>query len=333
LSNLEILTQPFVEELRSGERRPRALWRLLACGLLFFVASAFFTVPVLLVSVGAGALGGEGVQPPQGDLLLVSSVASLLAALVTLWLAGRFLDRRPLRDFGLRLDRGWWLDLGFGLALGATLMTAIFIVELGMGWVTVTGGFETGGSPFPLAILGPVVLFLCVGIYEELLFRGYGIKNVSEGLGGVIGTRGAIITAWLLTSVLFSLLHIPNPNSTLASTTNIGLAGLMLGAGYVLSGRLAIPIGLHITWNFFQASVYGFPVSGLDSGRASFVSVEQGGPEAWTGGTFGPEAGLLTVFATLIGVALIWLWLRLRGGKPGLHLPLAARPGNHEASK
>jgi uncharacterized protein len=149
----------------------------------------------------------------------------------------------------------------------------------------------------------------------------------------VIGTRGAIITAWLLTSVLFSLLHIPNPNSTLVSTTNIGLAGLMLGAGYVLSGRLAIPIGLHITWNFFQASVYGFPVSGLDSGRASFVSVEQGGPEAWTGGTFGPEAGLLTVFATLIGVALIWLWLRLRGGKPGLHLPLAARPGNHEASK
>lgn len=333
MNRLEILTQPFVELLQSGERRLRSLWRILACGLLFFVASAFFTVPVLLVSVGAGALGGEGVQPPQGDLLLVSSVASLLAALVTLWVAGRFLDRRPIRDFGLRLDRGWWLDLGFGLALGAALMTAIFIVELGMGWVTVTGGFETGGSPFPLAILGPVVLFLCVGIYEELLFRGYGIKNVSEGLGGVIGPRSAIVVAWILTSVLFSLLHIPNPNSTLVSTTNIALAGLMLGAGYVLSGRLAIPIGLHITWNFFQASVYGFPVSGLDSGRASFVSVEQGGPEAWTGGTFGPEAGLLTVFATLIGVALIWLWLRLRGGKPGLHLPLAARPGDQDAGR
>lgn len=333
MNRLEILTQPFVERLQSGERRLRSLWRILACGLLFFVASAFFTVPVLLISVGAGALGGEGVRPPQGDLLLVSSVASLLAALVTLWVAGRFLDRRPIRDFGLRLDRGWWLDLGFGLALGAALMTAIFIVELGMGWVTVTGGFETGGSPFPRAILGPVVLFLCVGIYEELLFRGYGIKNVSEGLGGVIGPRSAIFVAWILTSVLFSLLHIPNPNSTLVSTTNIALAGLMLGAGYVLSGRLAIPIGLHITWNFFQASVYGFPVSGLDSGRASFVSVEQGGPEAWTGGTFGPEAGLLTVFATLIGVALIWLWLLLRGGKPGLHLPLAARPGDQDAGQ
>lgn len=330
MNRLEILTQPFVETLRNGERRPRALWRVLACGLLFFVASAFFTVPVLLVSVGAGALGGEGAQPPRGDLLLVSSVSSLLAALVTLWVAGRFLDRRPVRDFGLRLTRGWWLDLGFGLALGAVLMTTIFLIELGLGWVTVTGGFEAGagGAPFALAILGPVVLFLCVGIYEELLFRGYGVKNVSEGLGGVIGARGAIITAWALTSVLFSLLHIPNPNSTLVSTTNIALAGLMLGAGYILSGRLAIPIGLHITWNFFQASVYGFPVSGLDSARASFVSIEQGGPEAWTGGPFGPEAGLLTVFATLIGIAMTWLWLRLRSGKPGLHLPLAARPGD-----
>lgn len=330
---MEILTQPFVEELASGQRRPRALWRVLAQYVLFVVASAFFTVPVLLVSAGAGALGGEGAQPPPQNLLLLSSVASLLAALVALWIGGRFLDRRPFRDFGLRLGRGWWLDLGFGLALGAALMTAIFLVELGMGWVTVTGSFETGGSSFPLAILGPVVLFVCVGIYEELLFRGYQIKNISEGLGGVIGPRGAIVAAWILTSVLFSFLHIPNPNSTLVSTTNIALAGLMLGAGYVLSGQLAIPIGLHITWNFFQASVYGFPVSGLESARASFVSVQQGGPEAWTGGPFGPEAGLLTVFATLAGIALISLWVRLRGGKAGLHLPLAVRPGDPGAER
>lgn len=335
MSGLDILTRPFVEELDSGERRPRALWRILAQYALFFAASAFFTVPVLLVSVGAGALGGGGIQAPQEDLLLISSVASLFAALVTLWIGGRLLDRRPLRDFGLKLGRGWWLDLGFGLTLGAALMTAIFLVEVGMGWVSVTGGFEAGagGAPFWLAILGPVALFVCVGVYEELLFRGYQIKNISEGLGGVIGPRGAIVVAWILTSAMFSLLHIPNPNSTLTSTINIALAGLMLGAGYVLSGQLAIPIGLHITWNFFQASVYGFPVSGLDSARASFVSVEQGGPEAWTGGPFGPEAGLLTVFATLTGIALISLWLRLRGGKAGLHLPLAARPNGRETER
>jgi membrane protease YdiL (CAAX protease family) len=335
---LEILTQPFVEELENGARRPRALWRILIQLVLFLVVSALLTVPLVLLSSGvasisgAGAPGGGSSGLTESDLLLISSVASLLATLLAVWAAGRFLDRRRLRDFGLRLNRGWWLDLGFGLALGAALMAVIFLIELGAGWVKVTGGFETssaGGAPFSLAILGPVVMFVCVGVYEELLSRGYQIKNISEGLGGVIGPRAAIVTAWILTSSVFGLLHIPNPNSTLLSTVNITLAGLMLGAGYVLGGSLAIPIGLHITWNFFQASVFGFPVSGLDSGRASFLSIQQSGPESWTGGPFGPEAGLLTVFTTLIGTALILLWVRLRNGKSGLHLPLAARPGDH----
>ncbi|WP_235401382.1 CPBP family intramembrane glutamic endopeptidase [Rubrobacter aplysinae] len=335
MSRQEILTQPFVEELENGRRRPRALWRILAQLVLFLVASAFLTAPLVLVFAAMGAPGGGSPQPSGGGLLLISSVASLLAALLAVWAAGRFLDRRRLRDYGLRLNRGWWLDLGFGLALGAALMTAIFLIELGMGWVSVTGGFATGspgGAPFWLAILGPVATFVCVGVYEELLTRGYQLKNISEGLGGVIGPRTAILTAWILTSSVFGLLHLPNPNSTLLSTVNIALAGLMLGAGYILGGSLAIPIGLHITWNFFQAGVFGFPVSGLDSGRASFLAVEQGGPEAWTGGPFGPEAGLLTVFATLLGVLLISLWMRLRNGKVGLHLPLAARPGDHASN-
>lgn len=333
MSSLDILTQPFIEELQSGERRPRALWRVLAQYVLFLVASVLFTLPVLLVSFGTQVLGGEGLQPPQGDLLLVSSIASLFAALGALWVGGRFLDRRSIKDFGLRLDRGWWLDLGFGLTLGAALMTGIFLVEVGMGWVSVTGGFETGGAPFWLAILGPVVMFLCVGIYEELISRGYQIKNISEGLGGVIGPRTAIVAAWILTSAVFGLLHIPNPSSTVLSTVNIALAGLMLGAGYVVRGQLSIPIGLHITWNFFQASVYGFPVSGLNSSQASFLSIEQSGPEAWTGGPFGPEAGLLTVFATVIGTALILLWVRVRSGRSGLYLPLAARPGDRKSGR
>jgi hypothetical protein len=65
----------------------------------------------------------------------------------------------------------------------------------------------------------------------------------------------------------------------------------MLGFGYVLSGQLAIPIGLHLTWNFFQNAVYGLPVSGFETFGASFLSTEQVGPDLWTGGSFGPEGG------------------------------------------
>lgn len=331
---IEVLTQPFVEELADGRRRPRALWRILAQYVIFFALTVVLLVPAtLLLFALRGFQGGALQAGGSGGVMLASVVASLLAAFATLWLAGRFLDRRRFADYGLRLDGGWWLDLGFGLALGAALMAAIFVVQLSMGWVSVTGTLQSGpGAPFWISILTPVALFLCVGIYEELIFRGYQIKNASEGLGGLIGPRAAILVAWLITSSMFAVAHIPNPNSTLVSTTNIALAGLMLGAGYVLTGKLAIPIGLHISWNLFQASVFGFPVSGLDASRATFIDIQQSGPEVWTGGEFGPEAGLLTIFATVLGVISTLLWTKLRGEGASLHLPLAERPAGSAAT-
>lgn len=319
--------------------RPRALWRLLA------QFAAFLTITSLLSGVlttawlaaGSGSLGGAagaaGVSPA---VFFIGSLASLLAILASLWLAGRFLDRRPIRDFGLRLSGGWLMDLLFGMLLGALLMTGIFLIQRSAGWISVTGVFETvePGVPFALAMLLPVGVFLCVGIYEELLSRGYQIRNVAEGLNyPAVGPRAAVIAAWVLSSSVFGALHLFNPNASLLSTFNIALAGLMLGAGYVLTGELAIPIGLHITWNFFQGNVYGFPVSGLSPIGATFLTTEPSGPKIWTGGAFGPEAGLLGLAAMLSGILLITLWVRLRNGKVAIHIPLAEGPRRYPASE
>jgi hypothetical protein len=112
------------------------------------------------------------------------------------------------------------------------------------------------------------------------------------------------------------------------STLSITFAGLLLGTGYVLTGRLAIPTGLHITWNFFQGNIFGFPVSGLEPLGATFISIEQGGPTLFTGGAFGPEAGLLDPAATIVGSLLIWLWVRARSGDGRLELSIAESPSD-----
>ena len=324
---------PFVEE---GTGRLRALWRLAiqywAYWELVQILLSLLAVTWLLEgSAGRTASGGPVASVISYSPVpsLVSGVASLLAAILTVWLAGRFLDRRPFSAFGLRLGAGWWLDLLFGMALGALLMTAVFLVELGLGWVTVTGAFETygTGAPFAVAILVPTAAFLCTGFYEEMIFRGYQLKNAAEGLNyPALGPGGAVMIAWLLSSVFFGVLHAGNPNATPISTFNIILAGLMLGFGYVLSGELAIPIGLHITWNLFQGAIYGFPVSGLEPSGATLLATEQSGPELWTGGSFGPEGGLLIPAVMLLGMSLVALWIRLRIGKVSLHTPIAESP-------
>jgi membrane protease YdiL (CAAX protease family) len=326
---------PFFEE---GTGRFRALWRLVFQYWVNRVAVPLFAnlllVAWLLPRPGAeGASGGGlGASVLAGSpvLPLISSVAGLAGAVLSVWLAVRFLDRRPFGDLGFRLDRGWWLDLLFGLALGALLMTTIFLVESGLGWISVAGTFETTGTgaPFALSILLPVAAFVCVGFYEETVSRGYQLRNAAEGLNyPALGPRGAVVVAWVLSSIFFGALHAGNPNATPLSTFNIILAGLMLGFGYVLSGQLAIPIGLHVTWNLFQNAVYGLPVSGFGTFGASFLSTEQAGPDLWTGGSFGPAGGLLASAAMLLGVLLTALWVRLRTGKVSLHLPISEGRG------
>lgn len=191
-------------------------------------------------------------------------------------------------------------------------MTLIFLVELAASWITISETFYSANSsqPFLVAILLPVLLFLIVGIAEELMFRGYLLLNLAEGFNfRIIGSRRALIFSWLLTSALFGFAHFIKPNATVTSSVNIALIGMWLGLGYVLTGSLAIPIGIHITWNFFQGNVFGFPVSGGKDFSTTFVVTEQGGPELWTGGAFGPEAGLLGLLALVLGVLLVVAWV------------------------
>ncbi len=182
--------------------------------------------------------------------------------------------------------------------------------------------FTDGGNSFAAALLTPIVLFICVGIQEEITTRGYLLRNLAEGLHGLrIPPRAALIIAYLASSVLFGLLHTGNPHASAISTLNLVFAGLFLGLPFVLTGEMAISIGLHMAWNFFQGNVFGFPVSGTFSGP-SFIAIQQSGPQWATGGDFGPEAGLIGLLAMLLGSLIIFARLRARAPL-ALHQQLA----------
>ena len=116
------------------QRRVRALWRLLLQGLLFLVLATILSGLALLAGLSIAITSGRAMPSPAdpgfaikltelaiGDPFVgvLFMLASFVSIFVSVWAAGKVLDRRPLADFGFHFSRRWWADLGFGLGLGA----------------------------------------------------------------------------------------------------------------------------------------------------------------------------------------------------------------------
>jgi len=309
------------------ERRLRAFWRLGIHTLVVFVLTGLFTVGLMFLAVLFDVATGTNLQDViagTGPIQLMESpwvtmviapLATFLGVMSATFLVGRWIDCRRFKNFGICFSKDWWRDFAFGLGLGALLMGLIFL----LGWLTgslrVTGFFvvlnQDGG--FVVGLIQSLFFFVLVGIYEELLSRGYHLINLAEGFNHpLIGKRWALVMAYVFSSLVFGVLHLGNPNATWVSAVNITLAGLFLGLGMVLTGSLAIPIGLHITWNFFQGNVFGFAVSGIQTG-VTVIATETIGNTWLVGDAFGPESGLLSLIAMVLGCCLTVVWLRRKG--------------------
>jgi len=278
--------------LSPDEPRLRAGWRLLIQTVLMFVFGAILFIP-------AGLLGYNG------GSLLVDQILNLILTTGSIYVARRWLDKKSFESLGLKLSRQTWIDLMLGIGITFVQFVFIFAVMLGLGWLTFEG-FAWQFDPLGTVIKGVLtffVVFLFVGWNEELLSRGYHLQTIASGLNLFWGV--------VISSAVFGLLHLGNPNATWVSAAGIFFAGIFLAYGYVRTKQLWLPIGLHIGWNFFEGVVFGFPVSGLDIYAVTRIEVT--GPELWTGGAFGPEAGLIVLPSLLLGAGLIYWFTRNRG--------------------
>lgn len=300
------------------ERRLRAPWRLLIVTGIWF---AILTASTTLFSVPR-----ERTHSPLRWTFYFVMIGVFAVGLV--WTAGRVLDRRYFTEFGVKMNREWWIDFGFGLALGAVLVSTIFAIELIGGYITIVGMFQTAGPetsvPFAITFLSVAVLYAVIGIEEELAYRGYILTNAAEGFNDWNGLTPtlAIVLAAIFSSILFGFSHLPNQNASVAGVLGIAIGGLIIATAFVLTGELAIPIGVHIAWNIFMGAVFGFPTSGLDYGVHLF-ELRSTGPSFVTGGAFGPEAGILLIGVCTLGLVALLGWLRVRYGSIQIQTSIA----------
>lgn len=266
-----ILARIFVSP---DEPRLRAGWRLFLQVILLFVFG-------IVVSIIAGFIGFID----ETATSISNQIFNFIVITGSVYVARRWLDKRSFESLGLTLNVQTLFDVMAGIGITFLQMGFIYITMSAPGWLTFEG-FAWEFDPIDVVItsvLTSFVVFIFVGWNEELLSRGYHLQTIASGTNLFWGI--------MISSAVFGLLHIFNPNATWISAAGIFLAGIYLGYGYIRTKQLWLSIGLHIGWNFFEGVVFGFPVSGLDIYTLTRIQVH--GPEIWTGGAFGPEAGLI----------------------------------------
>lgn len=260
-----------------------------------FIGGGFFLMVALAVT-GATLTGGLG-SGTGPKLLLLQTVSGLAAFGFLTWLIG-------IRLLGLSLTDLRWAPRRLalpGLAGGLVLGAAPAALAVGLSLVAGGASFlpDDGGVGAYLRQVGLTALMLAPAAFlEEIMFRGVGQVVLARPLGRM--------RAVVLLSVVFALAHLFNPNSTPLGLFNIALAGVFLGVAFYLPGGIWTAWGAHLGWNATLAALDA-PVSGLPF-EIPLIDYAPGGPQWLTGGSFGPEGGLLATATLGLSIAVAWRW-------------------------
>ncbi|MBD3348264.1 MAG: CPBP family intramembrane metalloprotease [Candidatus Eisenbacteria bacterium] len=266
-----------------------------------FVAAGFVELPELDQSLQQmETMNVEELIGIMEPYLLPIVIATGLFTVFYTWAFIHIVDKKRLRSLGLHLRPGWSLDFSKGVGLAVLVLGVIFAFSIMIGSIRVEGLARPApeGTSVSAYLIGALVAFFLVGLYEELMFRGYVLQRLNERAG-----KWASI---LVSSILFAVLHGANPGADVFGIFNTTIIAVILAVLYFRTRSLWMPVGFHFAWNFFLGYVYSLPVSGLPVyGVLNVVEIE---PDSrLTGGTYGPEAGLATTIALAAwGAWLIW---------------------------
>jgi membrane protease YdiL (CAAX protease family) len=227
-------------------------------------------------------------------LLSIFQTVVMIAVAVFTW---KVIFKRKLSSMGLPRIRKHAKELGWGLLLGAVSMTLVFLLLLATGLIKVESWIPKVSADTFLYLL----IFILVGISEETFSRGYCMSVMRQ-------TRSAALI-FIVPAVIFSLMHISNPGFSFTAFVNIAIVGVLFAYMYMKSGNIWMPIGYHITWNYFQGCVFGLSTSGL--GIEGLIKSQYTQHSILGGGAFGPEEGVLTTVVLLLGFLFVkWYYRR-----------------------
>ncbi len=280
-------------------RSARVLWHLVA-----------FAVGWILVQGIVESLAGPvfaWVSRAVGEPVPMYPYAMLAGVIGGSWAGFRTFESAPDRGVASRTvserlgvdGPHWrWRPLLTGVVLGSAAIGLTASVLWAVGLLR----FETArpltevmvGDSWSGVALRVLVVLAPAALWEELAFRGFLYAVAQEA-------AGEQVARWA-SSVAFGMVHVLNPGASVQTTLIVMLAGWCLAR---LREQAGVPAAwlAHLAWNWIMAAVLHVAVSGLPFATPGYRAVLVG-PDWLSGGSWGPEGGLIAALV-LGGGALL----------------------------
>ena len=263
--------------------------------LLFFFTFFIFITLFDLVGIAIVAYYSEYgfeefISDPElimeNKMMLLMMVCQLIGTIFTVGLFQKFISREDFVSIGLNFV-GFKIDFYKGLLAGTVLICSGFIslTVLNLTLIDLTY-FSFYDQIFYF------FLFTIVSLNEEIAIRGYILHNLSSSFNKYV--------ALIISSLVFMIMHLGNPNIGILPLVNLFLAGIFLGIYTIHKNNLWFPIGAHLTWNYLQGPIFGFEVSGNKIN--SLFEQKPNGHELLTGGNFGFEGSIILTLFLMISI-------------------------------
>ena len=273
----------------NNNQQIKSIWRI-----LIFISLLFITVlPLFLI-----------------DNKTLQFLGATLILIFGLYINSKYLDKRKFSDYGLVLRRVTFKYLVVGLIIGFCSVVLMLLIGKSTGILSVSG-FAAISTPHLIGLFA-FKMFL-VGIIEETFFRGYLYTSLHAVFkSNKTANKQAILISLVLSSILFGLAHFNNNNTSIFSFAALTINGIVWCIPFIITKNLGLSIGLHTAWNFTQTQ-FGFTMSGNNASN-SFYSIENIGSDLFTGGAYGPEAGILGILGFAIMLLMSLTYLRYCNG-------------------
>lgn len=208
----------------------------------------------------------------------------------------RFVEKRKIQTLGFRNKKILYnFFIGFLIGIMAITIITIALFLVGALQIEIRNSINMSVNTYAEMVL--IVLgWLVQSVSEEIGIRGWLIP--------LLGARYSVAIAIFITSVVFGILHLFTPTATVLSFINLILSGVFFALYAISEDGLWGVWGCHFGWNLALGNIYAFDVSGFSSIGCSIFKIKVIGTDILTGGSFGPEGGLLATLILVIGTII-----------------------------